>query len=95
MLPGQAKKGVPFMADCKSNHTFENWARTLKFKPERFCEPDTEARVVEIVKDALAKNGRVRTHGAGHSWSHIVVTDKTLLQLDKLNRPLITDIPLS
>src|SRR5688572_20341000 len=81
------------MGDCKTNYTFENWAHTLKFKPERFCEPANEARVIEIVKEAFAKDSRVRTYGAGHSWAHLVVTDKTLLQLDKLNKPLITDIP--
>jgi L-gulono-1,4-lactone dehydrogenase len=78
--------------NCKSNYTFENWAHTVKFKPERFCEPGTEAEVVEIVKDALAKGNTIRTQGAGHSWSQFIVTDKTLLQLDKLNRGLIADV---
>src|SRR5262245_46035118 len=80
------------MADCKSNYTYENWAHTLKFKPERFCEPDTETKVVEIVKDALARGGRVRTRGGGHSWSHFVVTDDTLVHLDRLNKGLIADV---
>src|SRR6476659_2954581 len=30
------------MPDYKSNHTYENWAHTLKFKPERFSQPDSE-----------------------------------------------------
>lgn len=81
------------MADCRSNFTFENWAHTLKFKPERYCEPDTEAKLIEIVKDALATGGSVRTTGGGHSWSHFVVTDRTLVQLDKLKRGLVADIP--
>ena len=80
------------MADCKSNYTFENWAHTLKFKPERFCEPADEADVIAIVKDALAKGETVRTQGGGHSWSDFVVTDKTLIQLDKLNKGLIADV---
>src|SRR5215510_13505344 len=80
------------MADCKSNYTYENWAHTLKFKPERFCEPDTETKVVEIVKDALARSGRVRSRGGGHSWSHFVVTDDTLVHLDRLNKGLIADV---
>jgi FAD/FMN-containing dehydrogenase len=81
------------MPDCRSNYTFENWARTLKFKPERYCEPATEARVIEIVKDAFAAGGRVRTTGAGHCWSHFVVTDQTLLNLDKLEKGLVADVP--
>jgi L-gulono-1,4-lactone dehydrogenase len=81
------------MPDFKSNYTYENWAHTLKFKPERFCEPDTEQDVVDIVKDALSRGGRVRTRGGGHSWSHFVVTDDTLVQLDDLKKGLIADIP--
>jgi FAD/FMN-containing dehydrogenase len=81
------------MATFETNHTFRNWADTLSFKPERYCQPDNEAEVVSIVKDALAHGGRIRTTGAGHSWSHFVVTDKTLLQLDKLNDALIADVP--
>jgi FAD/FMN-containing dehydrogenase len=80
------------MVDCKSNHKFENWAHTLKFKPERFCEPESEAEVIEIVKDALAKGITVRTQGAGHCWSDFVVTDKTLVQLDKLDKGLVADV---
>jgi L-gulonolactone oxidase len=80
------------MPDYKSNHTYENWARTLRFKPERFCQPRTEQEVVEVVQDVLARGGRVRTHGGGHSWSHFIVTDDTLVNLDKLNRGLIADI---
>jgi FAD/FMN-containing dehydrogenase len=75
------------------NHTFENWAHTLKFKPERFLEPDSEAGVVDIVKDALAKGTTVRTQGAGHCWSHFVVTDHTLIQLDDLDKGLVADVP--
>jgi FAD/FMN-containing dehydrogenase len=80
------------MPTFKSNHTFENWAHTLKFKPDRYCEPESEAEVVEVVKDAFASGGRVRTQGAGHSWAQFIVTDHTLLQLDKLKRALIADI---
>jgi len=80
------------MATFETNHTFRNWANTLNFKPERFCQPETEAEVVDLVKDALATGGRIRTTGAGHSWAQFVVTDKTLLQLDKLNNALIADV---
>lgn len=80
------------MAGCKANQTFRNWARTLKFKPERYCEPASEAKVVEIVQDAIAKGGRVRACGGGHSWSDFVVTDQTLVQLDKLKKALVNDV---
>ena len=80
------------MPEYRTNHTFENWAHTLKFKPERFFQPRTEEEVVEVVKDAIARRHKVRTYGGGHSWSHFVVTDQTLIQLDKLNEPRIADV---
>jgi FAD/FMN-containing dehydrogenase len=81
------------MTNCRSNHTFENWAHTLKFKPASFCQPESEADVVAIVKDAVTHGATVRTQGAGHSWSGFVVTDAALVQLDKLNKGLVADIP--
>jgi len=80
------------MLTFETNHTFRNWAGTLSFKPERFCQPETEAEVVDLVKDAASKGGRIRTTGAGHSWAQFVVTDRTLLQLDKLRKALVADI---
>jgi L-gulono-1,4-lactone dehydrogenase len=78
--------------NCKSSHTFENWAHTLKFKPQRFCEPESEADVVAIVKDAIATRRTVRTQGAGHCWSDFVVTDGTLVQLDEMDKGLVADV---
>jgi len=80
------------MPKYKSNYTYENWAHTLKFKPDRYSEPETEQEVVDVVKDAISRGGRIRPRGGGHSWSHFVVTDDTLLHLDRLNKGLIADI---
>jgi FAD/FMN-containing dehydrogenase len=80
------------MPNYKSNHTYENWARTLRFKPERFFQPESEEQVVEVVREVLARGGRVRTHGGGHSWSHFIVTDDTLIQLDKVRRAMVADV---
>jgi hypothetical protein len=44
--------------NCKSSHTFENWAHTLKFKPQRFCEPESEADVVAIVRTRSQRGER-------------------------------------
>jgi FAD/FMN-containing dehydrogenase len=73
------------MADCKSGHTFRNWARTLEFKPRRFCKPRTENRIVEIVREARAGQGCVRTQGAGHSFSQLLPTSDTLVSLDDMD----------
>jgi len=72
------------MADCRSRHTFRNWSRTLKFEVHQFCKPKTEARIVEIVKQARGAGGCVRTQGAGHSFSQLLPTDDTLISLDDL-----------
>jgi FAD/FMN-containing dehydrogenase len=72
------------MANCNSNHTFENWARTIKFRPGRYCQPTTEAQVVAVVKDAALRGGCVRTAGAGHSFSQLLATTDTLVNLDNL-----------
>jgi len=82
------------MIKCSENHTFENWAKTLKFKPKNFCEPKTEQDVVDVVRASRAAKTCVRVQGAehSHSWSQFVVTTDTLVNLDKLNKPLIADI---
>jgi FAD/FMN-containing dehydrogenase len=80
------------MNNCNPNHTFENWAHTLRFKPAQFCQPESEADVIAIVKDALTKGGTVRTQGTGHTWANFVVTDGTLVQLDKMNKGLTADV---
>jgi len=80
------------MPNFESNHTYENWAHTLKFKPERFCQAETEDEVVEVIKGALARGGHVRIQGGGHCWSHFVVTDDTLVQIDNLRKGVIADV---
>lgn len=77
------------MADCKAGHTFRNWSRTLEFKPRRFCKPRTEERIVEIVQEARAAKGCVRTQGAGHSFSQLLPTNDTLVSLDDMDHDVM------
>jgi FAD/FMN-containing dehydrogenase len=77
------------MAECRSGHRFKNWARTLEFKPRQFCKPETEQKIVEIVRDARARHGCVRTQGAGHSFSQLLPTDDTLVSLDDMDNDSI------
>jgi FAD/FMN-containing dehydrogenase len=35
----------------------------------------------------------VRAQGGGHSWSDFIVTDDTLVSLDRLHKGLVADIP--
>jgi FAD/FMN-containing dehydrogenase len=81
------------MQDCSPNITFRNWAQTVTCKPESYCQPDTENDVVDIVKNAVVQNKKVRIVGAGHSWAPLVLTRSTLINLDKLNRALQIIMP--
>jgi FAD/FMN-containing dehydrogenase len=86
--------GIPAV-NCDKHHTFHNWARTLSFQPDRFCQPESVQDVVDIVTEARKTPGRcVRVQGAvdSHSWSQFTVTRDVLVNLDKLNKPLIADI---
>jgi len=81
--------------NCDKHHTFHNWARTLTFQPDRFCQPENVQDVVDIVTEARKIPSRcVRVQGAedSHSWSQFTVTRDVLVNLDKLNQPLIADI---
>src|SRR5437879_5647629 len=81
------------MVKDHTGYTFCNWARTLRFKPPHFYKPETEAEVIEVVKRALdtavfhcgsGPPALVRTQGAGHSWSQLVLTTDSLVTLDSL-----------
>jgi FAD/FMN-containing dehydrogenase len=82
-----AVDGVP----CFTSHTFDNWSRTIRFRPRRFCRPRTEAEVVAVVKNALQSGTHVRTQGAGHSFSQLLATSDTLVTLDDLRGPISVD----
>jgi L-gulono-1,4-lactone dehydrogenase len=74
-----------------TGYIFRNWDGTLECRPERFYRPESEEEVLEIVREAGDAGGTVRTFGAGHSWSPLVVTDDILINLDKLDRIVSID----
>src|SRR6476660_8941691 len=80
--------------EFKTNHKCQNWAQTLQFQPDLFCQPESVQDVVDVVTDARAKKKCVRVQGAeqSHSWSQFVATNDVLVNLDKLATPLIADI---
>ena len=77
-----------------TTHQFENWAKTLRFRPARFCQPETVEDVVQVVNQARDLKTVVRTQGAehSHSWSQFTLTNDTLVNLDKLDKALIADV---
>lgn len=74
-----------------TGHTFHNWSHTIRFTPRRYHEPETEEQLIRITREASEAKTRLRTQGAGHSFSQLLVTPDALISLDKLRRPLVVD----
>lgn len=67
---------------------FKNWGRRFGYRPPKFVEPTTEAEIVELVKNSA----RVRFFGSGHSFNDGVITDDTLVSLDKFSGVIWKDL---
>ena len=66
---------------------WRNWAGDQACTPASFERP---ARVEEVA-EAVARSEQVRVAGAGHSFTDAVLTDGTLLSLDRMNRVIDVD----
>src|ERR687898_1563237 len=75
----------------ETGYRFRNWDETLECRPRRFYRPESEEEILEILREASDASETVRTFGAGHSWSPLVVTDDTLINLDGLDRVVSID----
>src|SRR6185503_16317590 len=73
------------MLSPTTEFVFQNWDRSVGCKPRHYYQPRTEAEVAEIASQAARAGGTVRTVGAGHSWSPLVATNDTLINLDYLD----------
>lgn len=58
---------------------FRNWCRRFRYRPERFARPASERELVELVTESSS----LRVFGAGHSFNDGVVSDETLICLDR------------
>ena len=58
---------------------FRNWARQFGYRPTNFAEPQTEEEIVNLVRNSQ----RIRFFGSAHSFNAGVVSDETLVSLDK------------
>lgn len=63
-----------------------NWLGNVRWRPERFIEPESEEEVRALVAEASRTGRRVRVIGAGHSWTPLCATDGYSVRLDRLNR---------
>lgn len=66
---------------------FKNWGRRFRFRPRQFAQPRSEEEIVALVRSAK----RLRVFGAGHSFNEGVVTDETLVSLDRYSGILWKD----
>lgn len=67
-LEGRVRKGF-----------FYNWAGRFKYRPTRFAQPATLEEIADLVK----QSGHLRVFGSGHSFNDGVMSDETLVSLDK------------
>ena len=64
-----------------------NFGQTWSFSPGELLYPESAREIA----DAVASARKVRVVGSAHSWSRGIVTDHTLLSLDRMNRILHVD----
>ena len=67
---------------------FHNWNRQFRFRARDFTQPRTEGEIVALVRSSK----RLRVFGAGHSFNAGVVTDETLVSLDRYKGILWKDV---
>ncbi len=66
-----------------ANDSMINFGGNLRFAPRRFYTPGSEAELLTIL-DRHAR-GKVRVVGAQHSWSALVLSDDTLINMSRFN----------
>jgi len=64
-----------------------NWARNVRFTPRRRAAPRSVDELQSVIREAR----KVRAVGAGHSWSPAIVTDDTLISLDRMRGVISLD----
>ena len=64
-----------------------NYGRNVRFEPRRRVTPHTVEELAAIVREST----RVRAVGAAHSWSQAIVTDDTLVSLDRMRGVIALD----
>lgn len=71
---------------------WRNWAGDQSCRPASFELPRSRGEVVAAVERAAEAGRTVRVAGAGHSFTEAVLTDGTLLSLERMNRVLDVDV---
>ena len=72
-------------------YKFKNWAGNVTGTAEYYFQPTSEKEIIEIVKDAVAKNKKIKLVGAAHSWSALALPMHYLINLDKYSKVINID----
>jgi FAD/FMN-containing dehydrogenase len=67
--------------------TVRNYGHNVRFAPRRRVAP----RSVDELASIIRQSTRVRAVGAAHSWSPAIVTDDTLISLDRMREVISLD----
>lgn len=67
--------------------TVRNFGGNLKFRPRQLAAPRTPDELATVIRGAR----KVRAVGAAHSWSPAIVTDDTLVTLDRMREVIALD----
>ncbi|MEV0465537.1 D-arabinono-1,4-lactone oxidase [Nocardia tengchongensis] len=72
-------------------NSWVNWAGDQSCTPASIAEPSSPEDVAAVLAQAEANGHTVRVAGSGHSFTETVLTDGTLLRLNKLDKILHVD----
>lgn len=62
-----------------SNGFFRNWLRRFGYRPQEFVQPATEEEIINLINTSK----KLRAFGAGHSFNSGLVSEETLVSLDR------------
>jgi FAD/FMN-containing dehydrogenase len=71
------------------NGTWMDWARAFSCTPKVYAQPATEKEICDLIRDSA----KVRVTGAGHSFNAGVLTNDTLISLDRYNKVDLRENP--
>ncbi len=71
---------------------WKNWAGNIRFTPSSIAQPNSTEEVAQLLRNATTEGKTVRCIGTGHSWSALAETRDILVNTDKLNRIISTDV---
>ncbi|MFE6132392.1 D-arabinono-1,4-lactone oxidase [Streptomyces sp. NPDC056437] len=72
------------ISTTSTSRTWRNWAGNVSARPAREASPASAEEVADVVRQAAEAGLRVKTAGAGHSFTAVAATDGLLIRPDLL-----------